>query len=197
MRWFLFLSRKKVNPLLAYSHLHDCLCFAWWNLNHVQLDTICLQVAKECVDAGDILGPNLILHHLEQNFRCLMKIIRLQMLICGSPREDRSPLPQIPYLLQKFAEPLFGAFCETFFSLDSDGSPSRPAIILLTGGCICNSSSSGGHYCLFEGNMPEKWEKEAHYMSLWYAISLCGMPKDSSSNLNHELCEAVSVHSPL
>ena len=91
------------------------------------------------------------------------------MLICCRLQEDRSPLPQIPYLLQKFAEPLFGAFCERSVLCTEpapDGSPSRAAIILLTGGGICNSSSSGGHYRRCEEKMPEIWEKEAHHMSV-------------------------------
>ena len=37
--------------------------------------------------------------------------------------------------------------------------------------------------------MPEIWEKEAHYMSVWYAICLGGMPKNSSSNLKYEQCQ--------
>ena len=37
--------------------------------------------------------------------------------------------------------------------------------------------------------MPEIWEKEAHYMSVWYAICLCGMPTNSSSNLKYEQCQ--------
>ena len=60
-----------------------------------------------------------------------------------------------------------------------DGSASRAAKILLTGGCICNGSSFGGHYCRFEGKMQEIWEKEVHYVSVWYAICLGGMSKQT------------------
>ena len=35
--------------------------------------------------------------------------------------------------------------------------------------------------------MTEIWENEVHHMSVGYAICLWGMPKDSSSNLKHEM----------
>ena len=44
-------------------------------------------------------------------------------------------------LVQKFAEPLFGAFCKRSVLCTEpapSGSPSRAANLLLTGGCISN-----------------------------------------------------------
>ena len=37
--------------------------------------------------------------------------------------------------------------------------------------------------------MQEISEKEVHYMSVWYAIFLCGMTTNSSSNLKYEQCQ--------
>ena len=78
---------------MVFNTLHDEICIVFSRIPFVyKLPRNELTLAT--------LGPNLILYRLEQYFRCLMKIIHLQMLICGRLREDRSPLLQIPYLLQ-------------------------------------------------------------------------------------------------
>ena len=142
---FFFCRARKSNHFLAYTHLHDFLCFAWWNLHCVQPDPISLQVAKECYNAGDILGPNLILHHLDPKFCCLMKIIHLQMLICGRlPGKSKSSASDSIFIGKVCLAIVRCFLLNVLFPQlpctepAPDGSPSCTAKILLAGGCICN-----------------------------------------------------------